>query len=170
MRQRLNPTAKDAAPPREWRGRTALVAVGVIGIVAIVASCSSASDGTPSPSSSEEVTGTSLTVTVNNKERTDEWTVTCDPDGGTHPDPNQVCNFLDLSKQWGKDPFAPVEADRVCTQVYGGPETATVTGTWDGEPVDAEFNRTNGCEITRWSTALPILVVEGAPPSDDQPR
>lgn len=44
----------------------------------------------------------------------------------------------------------------VCTQVYGGPETATVTGTLDGKPVDASFSRTNGCEISRFDIASPL--------------
>jgi hypothetical protein len=50
----------------------------------------------------------------------------------------------------GPDIFEPVPADRACTELYGGPQTATVRGTWGGETVDATFERTDGCEIDRW--------------------
>lgn len=42
------------------------------------------------------------------------------------------------------------EPDEVCTQIYGGPERITVTGTVEGGPVRAEVTRTNGCEIARY--------------------
>ena len=45
----------------------------------------------------------------------------------------------------------------MCTQQYGGPATARVTGTWQGQHVDATFDRTNGCEIARWNTLRPVL-------------
>jgi hypothetical protein len=48
------------------------------------------------------------------------------------------------------DPFAPVPKDTACTQVYGGPQEADVTGTYRGRPVNAHFDRGNGCEIARW--------------------
>jgi hypothetical protein len=53
--------------------------------------------------------------------------------------------------------FEPTPGNVACTQQYGGPETATVTGTFKGEPVDAKFSRQNGCEISRWEDAAPIL-------------
>jgi len=53
--------------------------------------------------------------------------------------------------------LAPTPGDTACTQIYGGPETASIKGTLNGEPVDATFNRTNGCEIKRWDTVAPLL-------------
>jgi hypothetical protein len=38
----------------------------------------------------------------------------------------------------------------VCTQVYGGPERITVTGTVDGAPVDVRVPRVDGCQIARY--------------------
>jgi hypothetical protein len=46
---------------------------------------------------------------------------------------------------------------RTCTQVYGGPETAVVTGAIDGEKVDRRFTRTNGCEIADYARASGLL-------------
>ena len=81
------------------------------------------------------------------------WTLTCDPPGGVHPDPAAACRTLDLAPA----PFAPVPADSMCTQVYGGPETATIEGTWRGEPVRAAYKRTDGCEIARWNALAAVL-------------
>jgi hypothetical protein len=53
--------------------------------------------------------------------------------------------------------LAPSPPDTACTQIYGGPETATIKGTLNGEPVDDKFSRTDGCEIHRWQTAQPLL-------------
>jgi hypothetical protein len=47
--------------------------------------------------------------------------------------------------------------DRMCTQIYGGPQTARVTGTIGGEPVDRRFTRTNGCEIGDFARAAALL-------------
>jgi hypothetical protein len=44
-----------------------------------------------------------------------------------------------------------------CTQVYGGPERATIVGTWNGRPVNASYKRTDGCEIARWRKLGPVL-------------
>lgn len=44
--------------------------------------------------------------------------------------------------------------DRVCTEIYGGPDTAHVRGTLDGEPVDTVIDRTNGCGISDWDMVL----------------
>lgn len=83
------------------------------------------------------------------------WTLSCDPPGGTHPDPAAACAAIDAAIA----PFAPVPPDMMCTQQYGGPETATITGTWRGHPVDASYTGTDGCEIARWGK---LAVVFGA--------
>jgi hypothetical protein len=49
------------------------------------------------------------------------------------------------------------DKNRMCTQIYGGPETARVTGTIDGTPVDRRFSRTNGCEIADFTAAAALL-------------
>jgi hypothetical protein len=53
--------------------------------------------------------------------------------------------------------FDPVPPNQVCTQIFGGLETATVSGTWNGAAVDTAFARNNGCEITRWEAAVEVL-------------
>jgi hypothetical protein len=48
-------------------------------------------------------------------------------------------------------------AKRVCTQIYGGPQRARITGTIGGRRVDRRFRRTNGCHVGDWQYAVPIL-------------
>jgi hypothetical protein len=57
--------------------------------------------------------------------------------------------------------FAPTPDDVACTQQYGGPDTATVTGTLRGEAIDARFSRENGCEIARWEKVAALLEAAG---------
>jgi hypothetical protein len=47
--------------------------------------------------------------------------------------------------------------DRVCTQIYGGPETAQVRGTIGDRRIDRRFSKTNGCEIADWKRAEPLF-------------
>ncbi len=44
-----------------------------------------------------------------------------------------------------------------CTQIYGGPAVARVHGELRGKPVDARFERSNGCEIERWDRNRVLL-------------
>ncbi|ROQ81477.1 subtilase-type protease inhibitor [Streptomyces sp. NBC_01260] len=81
----------------------------------------------------------------------------CDPAGGSHPAARQACDRLAQLPGESADPFAPVSPDAMCTQQYGGPATARVTGSWRGRSIDAAFDRTNGCEIGRWNSLRPVL-------------
>jgi hypothetical protein len=47
--------------------------------------------------------------------------------------------------------------DVACTQIFGGPEQATIKGKIRGEAVDATFTRTDGCEIERWDRVKALL-------------
>ena len=46
-----------------------------------------------------------------------------------------------------------------CTQIYGGPAVARVTGRFRGNRIWAEFRRRDGCEIDRWDRLRPLLPV-----------
>ncbi|MFC9229525.1 SSI family serine proteinase inhibitor [Streptomyces decoyicus] len=81
----------------------------------------------------------------------------CHPGRGNHPHVKRACKKLDGMTMWGRDPFAPVPQGTNCTMMYGGPATAHVSGTWAGRPVNADFRRTNGCEISRWGRFEPLL-------------
>jgi hypothetical protein len=51
--------------------------------------------------------------------------------------------------------------DRVCTQLYGGPQTARITGTLGAQDVARSLKRTNGCEIEDWKQANALLAPSG---------
>jgi hypothetical protein len=113
----------------------------------------------PVPASAHDGTGDHLTVTVRHAGGGADGTfeVDCHPARGTHPDPTGACAGLDQNTRWGRDTFAPVPEGSMCTMLYGGPATAHVTGTWAGRPVDARFDRSNGCETARWDRFVPLL-------------
>lgn len=76
-------------------------------------------------------------------------------DESTLPDPDAA---LEAVERFGQDIFFPEPGPpKLCTQQYGGPQVALVTGTFHGQPVDATFQRTDGCEIARWKALAPLL-------------
>lgn len=73
----------------------------------------------------------------------------------TLPDPDAA---LEAVERFGEDIFFPQPGPpRLCTQQYGGPQVAVVTGTFHGRAVQASFRRTDGCEIARWKALAPLL-------------
>jgi Subtilisin inhibitor-like len=97
---------------------------------------------------------TELTITVQPKGPpgpTSVWTLRCEPIGGNHPRAEAACEQLTAES------LEPLPPDTVCTQIYGGPEVARVSGTFRGRQVDSRFSRTNGCEIHRWDELGPVL-------------
>jgi hypothetical protein len=45
----------------------------------------------------------------------------------------------------------------LCAQVYGGPATASIDGTLDGNRVDARLAQTDGCRIAQWNALSEVL-------------
>jgi hypothetical protein len=123
-----------------------LAGVALVGLSACASSDAGSDDASDSGSSDA---GTSLTIVVTPAEgaKTSTYDLTCDPAGGEHPQPAQACDAIAAA---GADIFEEPPADQTCTQQYGGPQVATITGTYDGKDVEATFSRANGCEIDRW--------------------
>ncbi|MGX1504694.1 UNVERIFIED_CONTAM: hypothetical protein RKD43_003319 [Streptomyces graminofaciens] len=108
--------------------------------------------------SAEQPDRLTVIVSASGNTRTDgRYELECGPAGGTHPSAESACSRLEELAREQQDPFAPVAEDQMCTQQFGGPATARVTGTWQGRQVDAIFDRSNGCEISRWQTLEPVL-------------
>jgi hypothetical protein len=86
-------------------------------------------------------------------------TVTVWPEG--RDGPKQVrtveCPGADVCGRLSVGRLAPVPRDRACTSIYGGPNVARVTGTIDGQRVNARFSREDGCEIDRWDRNAALL-------------
>ncbi|MEU6069461.1 SSI family serine proteinase inhibitor [Streptomyces sp. NPDC047082] len=140
---------------------TALCAAGPAAALS-AAALSAASVSAPPPIRAEDRTagpGDHLTVTVRHAGagRNGTYVLSCHPAVGSHPDVGGACRAVDRNTRWGREAFAPVAPGSVCTMLYGGPATAHVTGTWAGRPVDATYDRSNGCEIARWNRMVPLL-------------
>lgn len=91
------------------------------------------------------------------------YTLTCKEGAPTeessHPFATKACEVLEDNP--GVLTPQPQNKEVVCTQQYGGPQTATVTGTVDGVPVEVSFARRDGCEISQWNAAASILGFTG---------
>ena len=116
------------------------------------ASTSPAPSGTPSGSSGGGV------AADDRRRRRDRQHVDLDPDlrsrwAATIPTPTEACAAVEGHRK----ALNPVPKDRMCAQVYGGPEKATITGTWRGEPIFAVLARTNACETARWDALVPLV-------------
>ncbi len=75
-----------------------------------------------------------------------QWTLRCDPVGGTHPDPAAACATLLRTK----NPFAPIPKGVVCPMILVGTKTAIVKGTYFGQHVDMTITE-GGCDLARWA-------------------
>ena len=132
-------------PRRRSPVRRALALCAVALLATALASCGKDAD----KASSSDVTALTITLVADDGVDPETYTLKCDPPGGDHPQPAEACKALEAA---GAKVFEPVAKDQVCTDLYGGPQTATVKGTYKGKKVDAEFERTNGCEIDRWES------------------
>ena len=86
------------------------------------------------------------------------WTIRCDPAGGTVRLPARACRRLAAE---GLALFAPLPAKMVCTEIFGGPQRARVTGVLEGRRIWATFSRSDGCQIHRWARVSPWLLPPG---------
>jgi hypothetical protein len=83
---------------------------------------------------------------------------------GAGPDPVRVelrCGGATLCGRARLDKLAaivePPDPARACTQQYGGPEEAHLTGTLEGEPVDVTVTRSDGCGIADYEALFAAL-------------
>lgn len=100
-----------------------------------------------------------LDITVEHPENaTVEYQLQCLGDtatlmGEADVDAEAACRALldDEVVTWlvdGPDPY------QICTEIYGGDDTATITGTVDDTEIDAAVDRVNGCAIAAWDELL----------------
>lgn len=141
-----------------------------VGILVAMSSCDAGADSSlptassssaPLPTASTPApAGDELTIAVRDASGASiTWRLTCSPPGGNHPDPATACRVLE---QHAAAALPAVPKDRRCSQVYGGPETATVTGRWQGQAVRSTLSRINGCEISRWNALVGLLPAGGS--------
>ena len=49
------------------------------------------------------------------------------------------------------------DTDRVCTEIYGGPQRARIRGEVNGRSIDVVIQRNNGCGINDWNALRGVL-------------
>jgi Subtilisin inhibitor-like len=141
--------------------RRAIGAAILLGPLAAVAACggpgpaSHAAGVNSAPGRAGPKPASSLTISVTAVQggKPRRWTLTCDPAGGSHPDPQAACATLAQAK----DPFAPVSPRVMCPMIASGPQTASITGVWNGQRVSATYSRVNGCQTSRWNELNRVL-------------
>ncbi|HUH07043.1 MAG TPA: hypothetical protein VML96_04455 [Egibacteraceae bacterium] len=77
--------------------------------------------------------------------------------GSRVADPALACEALSASADRLILLTATPEPDEICTEIYGGDQQATITGTVEGQAIEAELSRVNGCRIADWDALLPLL-------------
>lgn len=129
-------------------------------------SAPSSSEPAPSPSTAASspaaapaaATSLSVELMADGEAITDSWALECDganpADESNAPDPAAACAAL---AEGGTGLFAEPGSDVACTMQYGGPQRATVSGTVNGEAVEAEFAASDGCQISRWEALSGLL-------------
>jgi hypothetical protein len=134
------------------------VAVALIGLVLLLGACSD-DDGEVTVSGDRPAARIDLTVVGGTDDDPAAWTrrLVCDADGTTGEgidDPDAACAAV--RSGGGRAALFP-GTDRMCTQVYGGPEVAVVSGDLEGQPVQATIRRSDGCGIADWEALQAVL-------------
>ena len=140
----------------------------VLAAVLVLAGCGAGDDGTSAAPGTPDGTGSDpaaggisqadndlqIEVDLGDGSAPLTWTLTCVGFvEGSHPQAQAACDHLAGLER----PFAPLPEDVVCTQQYGGPETARVIGRWGGEPVELDLSRVDGCRIAQWDSLVPVV-------------
>lgn len=128
----------------------------------------SPTEGTTSPTAEPAASGANARLTISFRQDATaepvQYVLEC-VDGAPGPAstlPNAEAACSRLGELGAKFFTARPNKDVICTQQYGGPQTASITGDIDGTSVLAAFALTDGCEISRWDRVKDILGTPGA--------
>jgi hypothetical protein len=131
-----------------------IIRVFAPGVVA-AATClvaAAACGSTPAPRQAAPKVSLSITVSAAPGSPAQHWTLTCDPAGGTHPDPAAACaDLLRTGLLSPGDPaVAPLPKSMSCPMILASAKTASIKGTYYGHPVNTAV-RDGGCGFTLWT-------------------
>jgi hypothetical protein len=135
-------------------GRAVLVA----GVTAALAACGSGSSG---GSGSDPGAGpeASLNIEVRAKPGADPKLATLECGEGANSsgfidDADRACRAVEASRSL----LINGPPDNImCTEIYGGPHQATISGTLGGKSVRLDVSREDGCAIAVWDELEPLL-------------
>lgn len=134
------------------------VTLALIGLLLLLAACSD-DDNEVTVSGERPAARIDLTIVGGTDDDPASWThrLTCDADGASGEgitDPDAACEVV--RSDAGRAALFPA-TDRMCTQVYGGPEVAVISGDLEGQPVQASIRRNDGCGIADWQALQALL-------------
>jgi hypothetical protein len=142
--------------------------IAVAALALALAGCGDDGGGSDAPTAGGEQTVHLRVVARDRGGKTHEAGIVCNRDEGAafdgtvkgfeeDVDPGTLCRAA-----LGLAPFLSAKPDlkRACTQVYGGPETAHITGTIRGRRIDRRFSRTDGCQISDWDRAQVLIPIK----------
>ena len=130
------------------KGAALAITVACAALIAL-AGCGDDDDAAGDPAAADTDLRLSLDVDGSGGKPPREAEIICEHGMETSPCP-QVAELTAAD-------LAPVPPTQPCTEIFGGPETATITGTLHGEAVNATLSKRNGCEIERFGRAEPLL-------------
>ncbi|GHE48044.1 hypothetical protein GCM10017673_57250 [Streptosporangium violaceochromogenes] len=112
--------------------RLSVLAATLLATAALTAATPAQADDAGSTSARADEAGAVLAIARHNlyEGTVRHWYLTCDPDGGSHPDPHGACDRLrDIDGDLDRLRFRP---DVACPRIYA-PVRVKITGTWYGE-------------------------------------
>ncbi len=92
----------------------------------------------------------------------ERYVLTCDPPGGTVPDPTGACQRLAEAAAQPPEgrvlpPGPAPQRPMVCAQIYGGPDVARLRGRVRGTPVHVRLTRRDACAISQFDATMRLL-------------
>ena len=114
----------------------------VIAVLAIAVGCGAGASSSATPSTDLQVR---VWAEGQGNGEMQRWSLRCAPAEGTLPRPGAAC----LRLQAMQSPFAPLAKNMQCTQIYGGPQEAVISGTFRGDKIWIKLTARDGCQIAR---------------------
>src|SRR5215217_7228989 len=134
-------------------------ALAVLAVIGLVAGCGGSRSSTSRSRTSGSLTTTELTVIATTGSASTVLNpstamLRCgDATTGTRflrDDAGSACALV--RRGFVEGVAADQKTPRRCSQVYGGPQHARITGTINGEAVDVAVTRSDGCGTADWQT------------------
>ena len=142
--------------PAAWSRRTLVALAAVTGAFA-AAGCGDSAGAARTAASSAD---TALAISYSDGSRTLRATLRCTAASRRATGflaKRNVRRLCDRVRGMRRVLVEPRPADRICTQIYGGPDRALVKGRLRGAAVSRRFGRADGCQIADWDAAQQIL-------------
>ena len=113
---------------------------------------------TPQTAPASPSTDLKISISFDGKSVDNEYHLQCREaratESSTLPNANDACELLVKNPELLTS--KPAE-QQTCTEIYGGPVTAKVKGKIGDQPIQANFDRHNGCAISIWDSLAPLL-------------